>query len=462
MNRARISFAILFAAGIAATIHAVTVPKVNFTDTRLKNGLRVVVSPDHAAPVVSVSVAYNVGSRDEKKGQTGYAHFFEHMMFKGSENVADGELAALIENYGGDHNGQTDKDHTIYFEEVPANQIDMVLFIEADRMKALALTEEGVKNQREAVKEERRLRVDNQPYGKTSEALDELAFENFVNEHSVIGSMADLDAATIADFRAFFKTYYSPANATIAIAGDIDPDAAVQKVRKYFEAIPAGPPPPKLDTTEPPQKAERRMNMEDPLARLTLVDAGYHVPGGLTPDMDALGALATILGSGRSARLYDSLVRQQQVAVQVYSGVQAAKGPGLFYVEAIVAPGKAVPATEAAMYAEVDKVKNGEIQDWELEKARNAARRALVGSLQNSLQRAILLSRFSVFYNDPGVINSRYDRIASVTKQDVQRVARQYLTPENRTVIITTPSNKGRGAGRGDAGAAPGAPGGGK
>ena len=458
MKRARILVPVVLTAALAATIHAVAVPKVNFTDTRLKNGLRVVISPDHAAPVVSVSVAYNVGSRDEKKGQTGYAHFFEHMMFKGSENVADGELAALIENYGGDHNGQTDKDHTIYFEEVPANQIDMVLFIEADRMKALALTEEGVNNQREAVKEERRLRVDNQPYGRTSETLDELAFENFVNKHSVIGSMADLDAATIADFRAFFKTYYAPNNAAIAIAGDVDPDVALQKVRKYFEAIPSGPAPPKLDTSEPPQNGERRINIEDPLARLTLIDAGYHVPGGLTPDMDALQALASILGAGRSARLYDSLVRQQQVAVQVYSGVQAAKGPGLFYAEAIAAPGKPVPATEAAMYAEIEKVKNGEIADWELEKARNAARRSLVSSLQNSLQRAILLSRFAVVYNDPGVINTRYDRIAAITKQDVQRVARQYLTPENRTVVITTPPNKGAGGAAG----AQGAPGGGK
>src|SRR5262245_18852555 len=158
------SMVAIFATLLVVAAQAVTVPKVNFTDTKLANGLRLIVSPDRAAPVVSVSVAYNVGSRDEKKGQTGYAHFFEHMMFKGSENVADGELAALIENYGGDHNGQTDKDHTIYFEEVPANQLDMVLFIESDRMRALALTEESVNNQREAVKEERRLRVDNQPY----------------------------------------------------------------------------------------------------------------------------------------------------------------------------------------------------------------------------------------------------------------------------------------------------------
>jgi zinc protease len=412
---------------------------VDFTDTRLKNGLRVIVSPDRAAPVVSVAVAYNVGSRDERPGRTGFAHLFEHMMFKGSENVADGELASLIENYGGDHNGQTDKDHTIYFEQVPANQLDMVLFLEADRMKALALTKENLDNQREAVKEERRLRVDNQPYGRTSETLDELAFENFVNKHSVIGSMADLDAASMDDFVAFFKTYYAPTNAVIAIAGDVEPNLAIEKARKYFESIPSGPAPTKVDTTEPPQKTERRVTIEDPLARLTLIDAGYHIPGGLNPDMDALSALASVLGAGRSSRLYDNLVRQQQSAVQVYASATQSKGPGLFYLEAIAAPGRAIPEVEAAMYAEVEKIKTGPIQEWELDKARNAARRNLVSSLRNSLQRAILLARYSVFYNDPGVVNTRYERIASVKIEDVQRVARQYLVPSNRTVVITIP-----------------------
>ena len=446
MKRCRVVCVLVCIAALAITLYAVTVPQVSFTDTRIKNGLRVIVSPDHAAPVVSVAVAYNVGSRDERPGRTGFAHLFEHMMFKGSENVADGELAALIENYGGDHNGQTDKDHTIYFEEVPANQLDMVLFLESDRMKSLAITKETLDNQREAVKEERRSRVDNQPYGKTSEALDQLAFENFVNKHSVIGSMADLDAASVEDFTTFFKTYYAPNNAALAIAGDVDPVVALEKVRKYFEGIPSGPPPPKVDTTEPPQQGERRVTMEDPLARLTLIDAGYHIPGGLSPDMDALGALASVLGSGRSGRLYDSLVRQQQVAVQVYAGTSAAKGPGLFYVEAVAAPGRAPSEVEAAMYAEVEKIKNGPIQDWELEKARNAARRGLVSSLRNSLQRAILLARYSVFYNDPGVINTRYERIASVKIEDVQRVGRQYLVPGNRTVVTTQPVKTGSGA----------------
>ena len=187
-----------------------------------------IVSPDHAAPVVSLVVAYDVGSRNEKQGKTGFAHLFEHLMYKGSQNVADGELAALIQNYGGDHNGQTDKDHTIYFEEVPANQLDMVLFLEADRMKALALTQENLANQLEAVKEERRFRVDNQPYGKANEQLDDLAFQNFPNKHSVIGSMSDLDTASLADFTAFYKTYYAPNNAVLAIAGDVDPSAAVE------------------------------------------------------------------------------------------------------------------------------------------------------------------------------------------------------------------------------------------
>ena len=440
MTRRRIFLAVAIAAVLAVTLHGITVPKVSFTDTRLKNGLRVIVSSDHAAPVVSVSIAYNVGSRDERPGRTGFAHLFEHMMFKGSENVADGELSALIENYGGDHNGQTDKDHTIYFEEVPANQLDMVLFLEADRMRALAITKDTLDNQREAVKEERRFRIDNQPYGRTSETIDDLAFENFVNKHSVIGSMADLDAASVEDVTAFFKTYYVPNNAAITIAGDVDPAVALDKVRTYFESIPAGPPPPPVDNSEPAQKGERRSAIEDPLARLSLIAAGYHIPGGLSPDMDALTALASILGAGRTARLYDSLVRQQQIAAQVYAGTAAAKGPGLFYLEAVAAPGGDIPKIEAAMYAEVEKIKNGPIQEWELEKARNAARSAFVNGLRNSLQRAILLSRYAVFYDDPGVINTRYERIASVTIEDVRRVARQYFVPENRTVVITTPA----------------------
>jgi zinc protease len=459
MKRYRVLAAVLLAVALAATAAAITIPKVTYTDTRLKNGLRVIVSPDRAAPVVSVAVAYNVGSRHERKGRTGFAHLFEHLMFKGSENVADGELAGLIENNGGSHNGQTDKDHTLYFEQVPANQLDMVLFLEADRMRAPAITQENVNNQREAVKEERRLRMDNQPYGKTSEVIGELLFENFANEHSIIGSMADLDAASLEDFANFFKTYYAPNNAVLAIAGDVDAKVAVEKARKYFESIPSGPPAPALDTTEPVQKEERRQVVNDPLARLPLVDVAYQIPGGINPDMDALSALATVMGSGRSSRLYESLVRQQQAAVQAGAGVVAAKGPTFMYLEGMAGPGKDPAAVEKAIYAEIEKIQTGPIQEWELDKARNAARRSLVGSLGSSLQRAILLVRYTVFYNDPAIINTRYERIASLKIEDLQRVARQYLVPANRAVVITVPAKPGATGATGATGAkgAPGA-----
>ncbi len=364
-------------------------------------------------------------------------------MFKGSENVADGELAGLIENYGGSHNGQTDKDHTLYFEQVPSNQLDMVLFLEADRMRSPAITQENVDNQREAVKEERRLRMDNQPYGKTSETIGELLFENFANEHSIIGSMADLDAASLEDFANFFKTYYAPNNAVLAIAGDVDAKTAVEKVRKYFDSIPPVAAAPPLDTTEPAQKEERRTVINDPLARLTLVDIAYQVPGGINPrygravrarDRDGLGpqleaAMKASFGSSRSR------CRPAPESCQ-------AKGPTFMYLEGMAGPGKDPAAVEKAIYAEVEKIQNGPIQEWELDKARNAARRSLVGSLGSSLQRAILLARYTVFYNDPAIINTRYERIASLKIEDLQRVARQYLVPANRAVVVTVPAPK--------------------
>ena len=223
---------------------AATTPKVTFTDTKLKNGLRVLIAEDHVAPVFSIAVTYNAGSRDERKGRTGFAHLFEHMMFKGSERVGPGEHFMLVFNNGGSMNGTTNKDRTLYFETMPANQLDLALFLEADRMRSLEITRANLDNQRHAVQEERRLGVDNQPYGKTFEAIDELAYDNFAYEHSVIGSMDDLSAASVEDVASFFKTYYAPNNAVIAIVGDVKAADCLAKVRKYFESIPSQPAPP--------------------------------------------------------------------------------------------------------------------------------------------------------------------------------------------------------------------------
>jgi predicted Zn-dependent peptidase len=415
------------------------VPRIQFTDTRLKNGLRLIVSEEHAAPMFSIVVNYNVGSRDERKGRTGFAHLFEHMMFKGSENVGPGEHPYLMFMNGGSMNGTTNKDRTMYFESLPANQLDLALFLEADRMRSLAITKANLDNQRSAVKEERRLGVDNQPYGRTFEMLDELAYENFAYKHSTIGSMADLDAASVEDVTAFFKTYYAPNNAVIAIVGDVDAKSTIERVRKYFEAIPSQPPPPAVDMTEPQQAEERRATLDDPLARLTRVDMAYKVPPSSSPDNDALMVMATILSGGRSGRFYEAIVREKQLATNVSAGSSETRGPGLFNVVGMIQPGKSAADLEAAIDTEIEKLKTGAIADWEIEKARTGARSGFVNSVGSSLQCAILLSQYAMFYDKPDLINTRAESIAKVTAADVQRVARQYLVKTARTVVTTGP-----------------------
>jgi predicted Zn-dependent peptidase len=427
------------ACSLVALGSAATMPRVTFTDTRLKNGLRVLVTEDHVAPVFSIAVSYNVGSRDERKGRTGFAHLFEHMMFKGSENVGPGEHFMLVFNNGGSMNGTTNKDRTLYFETMPANQLDLALFLEADRMRSLAITKENLDNQRNAVQEERRLGVDNQPYGKTFEAIDELAYDNFAYDHSVIGSMADLNAASIEDVAAFFKTYYAPNNAVLAVVGDVKAEDALARIRRHFESIPSQPAPAPVDMAEPAQTAERRLTLDDPLARLPRIDMVFKIPPALSPDEYPLSVLGTVLGGGRSSRLYEQVVRQKQLASNTSAFAGTSRGPGLFRISAMGVPGKTVADVEQALNAEIEKVKTGAIADWEMEKARTAARSDLVSNVQSTLSRAILLSQYALFHDDPGLINTRAERIAAVTVQDVQRVARQYLTRENRTVVITMP-----------------------
>ena len=431
--------AVVVALAVVCALGAAPIKKIAYSDTRLKNGLRVIVSEDHAAPVVAVAVNYDVGSRDERKGRTGFAHLFEHMMFKGSENVGAGEHPYLIFANGGDMNGTTNKDRTLYYAVLPSNQLDLALFLEADRMRSLDITKENLDNQRHAVQEERRLRVDNQPYGQVFEKLDALAYENFAYEHSVIGSMEDLGAATVEDVAAFFTTYYAPNNAVLTVVGDVDTKTVLAKAEKYFGSIPSQPSPPKVDMTEPPQKEERRLTLDDPLARLARIDMAYKIPPSSSPDDDALTVLSTILSVGRSSRFTENIVRQKQLATNVFSGSDETRGPGLFNIVGTVAPGKTPADLEAAIEEEIEKVKSGPIADWEIEKARNGARSGFVNSLGSALQRAVLLGQYALFFNDPDIINTRAERIAKVTAADVQRVARTYLVKTGRTVVVSVP-----------------------
>ncbi len=422
---------------------AANIPKVNFKDVKLKNGLRVLLVEDHSAPVISLALIYDVGSRNERKGRTGFAHLFEHMMFQGSENVGKSEHFILIDTNGGQMNGTTNEERTLYFETLPANQLDLALFLEADRMRSLEISKENLDNQRHAVQEERRLRLENQPYGKMFEKFSETMYDNFAYKHSVIGSMEDLNAASVEDAREFFRIYYAPNNAVMALVGDFKTEEALVKIKQYFESIPAQPKPPQVDTTEPEQTAERRFTIDDEHARLALLNIAYKGIVGNTPDAYALQVLATVLGGGQSSRLYQRLVKEKQLALSAGSGVNARRGPGAFQISATIAPGKKAEEVEAVIYEEIAKLQQEPIADWELEKAKQFARRSAIQSRQTSLGLAINLAEAAVAYNDPNLVNTRFEKIAAVTKADVQRVAQKYLQATKRTVGLALPKAKG-------------------
>jgi predicted Zn-dependent peptidase len=404
--------------------------------------LRVITVEDHSAPVIAVSITYNVGSRNERPGRTGFAHLFEHMMFKGSENVGSGEHFLLVFNNGGNMNGTTNEDRTNYFEVLPANQLDLALFLESDRMKSLAITKENLDNQRNAVQEERRLGVDNQAYGKSDEIQQGLIYDNFAYKHTTIGSMEDLNAASVEDVAAFFKMYYAPNNATLVLVGDFKTADALAKIRADFENIPRQPDPPTVDMTEPPQKAERRATVEDVLARAPRVDIAYKAVPGNTPDFYALQVLSAVLQSGQSSRLYQELVKDKEMVSNVGGFMDEKRGVGAFYTNATLRPNVQTEAVESAIYAQIDRLKKEPIADWELQKAKNTTRRNLINGLQSALLRAITIGQYATYYNDPNLINERLNKVEAVTKEDVQRVANKYLVDTNRTVVITMPKAK--------------------
>ncbi len=418
---------------------------VNFKQVTLKNGLRVILIEDHSAPTYAISMTYDVGSRNEVKGRTGFAHLFEHMMFQGSQNVGKGEHMALVQENGGTMNGSTNQDRTNYFEALPSNQLELGLFLESDRMRSLAVNQANLENQRNTVQEERRLRVDNQPYGLSSELMEETAYDNFAYKHSVIGSMDDLNAATLDDVKQFFATYYAPNNAVMALVGDFKTDEALKLVKKYFEDIPSHAIPPYPDMTEPPHKAERRQTLEDKFAPMPRISIAYVTVPGNTPDYYALDMLFDVLGSGESSRLYQALVKDKQLALSVMARMGGNRGPGLASIMATPRPGVDPADLEKAIYDEIEKIKNEAPSDAELQKVRMRMRSQRAFQLQSTLGRANMLGVLAVYYKDAGLINTEEAQYDKVTRQDLQRVAKTYLEANRRTVITTLPAGKGAG-----------------
>lgn len=416
---------------------------VNYKETKLKNGMRIITVEDHSAPVIAVDITYNVGSRNERQGRTGFAHLFEHLMFKGSDNVGNGEYYYLVFNNGGEMNGTTNEDRTTYYEALPSNQLDLALFLEADRMRSLTINQANLDNQRNAVQEERRRGVDNQPYGQSGELQQSLIYDNFAYKHTTIGSMDDLNAASLDDVKQFFRTYYAPNNAVLVLVGNFKTKDALKRIRKNFESIPSQPAPAPVDMTEPQQTAERRANVDDQLAKLPQVDIAFKTVPGNTPDFYALQVLSTVLQSGQSSRLYQALVKDKPMVTNIFGFQDEKRGTGAFYTTATLRQGVNPADVEAAIYNEIERIKKDGIADWELQKAINGTRRAFINSMQSSLSRALQMSVWTVYYNDPNLINTRLDKFAAVTKEDVQRVANKYLTATNRTVVTTLPKAKG-------------------
>jgi len=420
--------------------------RVTFERYALPNGLTVILSEDHSAQVVAVDVWYDVGSRDERPRRTGFAHLFEHMMYQGSANVKKGDHMALLERAGSQgFNGSTAEDRTNYYQPLPSNRLNLGLWLEADRMRSLAVTDSNFANQREAVKEERRLKVDNQPYGR---AIFEDAYalidstSCFPYSHSIIGAMADLDAATTADVKAFFDLYYAPNNATLVVVGDFAPAEAKRLIQQYFGDIPRRQSPPKVTCGQRFNTGAVRRVVHDPRANLPATMQIVRVPPYDHPDYPALALLTTILGGGESSRLNRSLARDAKVAVAtpVYlNPFGPRRGPGGLLLWAIANQGVAVDSLDRLLAAELAAVAAGGVAPAELEKARNAYRASVIYERQTALSVAEALQTATMFLGNPDAVNTDFTRYMAVTADDVKRVAATYLRPENTLTLIITP-----------------------
>jgi len=417
--------------------------RIAFEQFTLPNGLRVIYSEDHSTPVVSVDLWYEVGSRNERPGRSGFAHLFEHMMFQGSAHIKKAEHNQLIERAGGDFNGSTAEDRTNFWETVPSNRLNLALWAEADRMRSLAITAENFENQRQAVKEERRLRVDNQPYQAAFTDGLTWPFDStscFPYAHTVIGSMADLDAAKLPDVQAFFDTYYAPNNATLVVVGDFVPSALRSLVNQYFAGAPshAVPEAPRCDATTTGSTPKRR-EVHDAQANLDALLRIYRIPEHRHADTPALELLNIILGQGESSRLNVSVVRREKAAVAagaILNPFGSRNGPGILVAFGIVNQGVPAERMDTLIGVQLDSIRANGITPAELEKAKNVLRAGFIGNRETTLGKAEELHHYLTFHNSIDEINTDLDRLLSVTSDDVKRVANTYLAPGNLTLLI--------------------------
>ena len=416
-------------------------PRVRIQQHTLANGLKLVMLEDHSTPVLSLQLWYHVGSKDERPGRTGFAHFFEHMLFKGSKNVPPDTHSRIIEASGGVDNATTREDVTIYYQTIPSNYLERVLWLEADRLSGLIVDEANFKSEREVVKEERRSRLENATYGLVFEDLYRAAFTVHPYKQVGIGTMDDLNKAEVKDVVEFHKTFYRPDNLTIVIVGDFAPAQAIALAQKFFGGIakPATPLP-KVTVQEPPQTAEKRVTKwYGNYSPLPAVIQAYRMPAMCTPDSYPLNLAANILSNGESSRLYRKLVYEDQIAVQTAGFGNFTEHPNLFWVFAIMNPGKPPAEGEKAIEAQLDRMKREPVSAEELEKAKNQIISNSILSRQTVEQKAFSIGNLAVVCGDANLFNTELDRYMAVTAADIQRVAQKYFLPGQRTVLVIEP-----------------------
>jgi zinc protease len=442
--RRRLPVAALIAAlALVPIAAAVRPPRMQYSITTLPNGLTVVLSEDHSTPIVHADLWYHVGSKDERPGRTGFAHLFEHMMFKGSKNVSPEQHASMLAGVGGQSNAYTNDDTTVFWETVPSQYLPLVLWLEADRMATLKIDEATFKAEREVVKEERRLKIDNQPYGRLTEILYANAFTVHPYKHTTIGSMADLDAASVADVRDFHNTYYVPGNATLALVGDFDSAQAMDLVTKYFGRIPKSDRPIVREyAKEPAGTAEKRITTTENWP-LPAVVVAYHITYDGHPDSYPLHLASKILSDGESSRIFKSLVYDKGIAVSAFGGGNLIEEPNLFFAVAVVQRGHTPAEAERALIEEFDRLRAEPVSERELQRSKNQFFRDYITDRESTQGKAGQLAHAVVIHHDITTADGEVDLFSDLKVADVQRVARTYFTAENRLVLTVLPKTAG-------------------
>lgn len=417
--------------------------KIEFVEYDLPNGLHVILHEDHSVPLVAVTVNYHVGSKNENTERTGFAHFFEHLLFEGSANIKRGEFFKYVSSAGGQNNAYTTQDQTFYYEVLPSNQLELGLWLESERLLHAKIEDIGVETQREVVKEEKRLRVDNQPYGRFISEIFTRAFKNHSYRWAPIGSMDHLNAATLKEFMDFYHTYYVPDNAILCIAGDIQIDKTKALIEKYFKDIPKGAKPiirPSKD--EPPLGKEVRDIVYDEFIQLPLISYSYRIPSMKHEDQYALQMMSQVLSTGSSSRMNKELVDNLQKALQAFAFSYALEDHGLFITAAVAGMGVEGKELDELMDIEVEKLKKELITEVEFEKIRNQIENQIVSQNAGVQGVATNLSNSYQFFRNTNRVNTELEGYLKVTREDIKRVANQYLTKENRVVLYYLPVKK--------------------